>query len=128
MTLRFALSVLIFAALVAASAAAKAFMDTRVFQDAALAFASCPDWLREWMQARGTVPVIKIDDGWHGMQMLMFLAYGGAFFVAGRAFTLFDAETWLYPRWWRTALLFVAFVLLRAAVHGLTFESLYPIM
>jgi hypothetical protein len=125
---RLALSTAAFAALVAVSAVAKAFMDTCVFQNAALAFASCPDWMREWMQARGTVPVIKIDDGWHGMQMLMFLAYGGAFFAAGRAYTLFDAEMWMYPRWWRTALLFVAFVLLRAAVHGLVFESLYPIM
>jgi hypothetical protein len=120
--------ILAFVLFVAVSAAAKAFMDTRVFQSAAQAFASCPDWLREWMQARSTFPIMKITDGWHGMQAIMFLSYGGAFFLASRAITLFDSEMWPYPRWWRTVLLFITLVLIRAGVHGLVFEKLYPIM
>jgi hypothetical protein len=125
---RLAAYLVAFAVLVAVAAAAKAFMDTRVFQSPALAFASCPDWLRDWMQARSSFPLVKITDGWHGMQMLMFASYGAAFFAGARAFTLFEAEMWAHPRWWRTFLAFVALALLRAGVHGLVFETLYPIL
>jgi hypothetical protein len=125
---RLALYLAAFAVLVAVSAAAKAFMDTRVFQSASVAFASCPDWLRDWMRSRSSVPIIKITDGWHAMQMVMFAAYGAAFFLAGRSITLFESELWAHPRWWRTMLLFVALAAVRALVHGLVFESIYPIM
>lgn len=99
--------------LFALSAFSKAAMDTRTFQTRDSAFKSYPVWFREWMQRRGTFPVIKIDDGWHSMQALCFLSLGLAYLLAG---TLWPE----YGLW--TLLVF----LLRAGVHGLVFEWLYP--
>jgi hypothetical protein len=102
-------------ALFALAAFCKAAMDTRSFQDGTKAFMSYPAWFRDWMHRLGTVPVIKIDDGWHAMQALMFLFTGLAFFLSGV----------LYPEYgYWTLLVFI----LRAVVHGIVFEYFYPIL
>jgi len=90
-------------------------MDTRVFQKPEIAYASYPDWFGDWMQTRGKIPVVKIDDGWHCMQALMFLFTGLAFLIAG--------TLWKKYGYW-CLLIFI----LRTAVHGIVFETVYPML
>ena len=107
------LSIIICSVLFALAAFAKAAMDTRVFYDKSMAYKSYPEFFRLWMQRRGTVPVIKIDDGWHMMQALCFLFTGIAYFIAGT----------LWPDYGVWCLLIIP---LRTVVHGIIFEMVYP--
>lgn len=99
--------------LFALSAWCKAAMDTRGFLVPAIAYKSYPNWFREWMQRRGKIPIVKIDDGWHSMQALMFLCLGVAFLLCGIQWS--EIGMWVF-----------ASIPLRTVVHGIVFEALYP--
>jgi hypothetical protein len=105
----FAIALLLFAL----SAWCKAAMDTRVFQSPDKAFARTPDWFRKWMQTRVKIPVIKIDDGWHSMQALMFLFIGVGYLLCGTQFEH-------YGYW------ILLSIPARTLVHGVVFELVYP--
>lgn len=102
-----------FIVLIAVSAFCKAAMDTRTFHPQDKAFRSYPDWFRLWMQRRGDTPIIKIDDGWHFAQSLMFLCLGSAYLIAG--------SQWVDYGWW-----ILLSIPLRSVVHGVVFEWVYP--
>lgn len=67
------------------------------------------------MQRRGKIPVIKIDDGWHGMQMLMFLFIGLAYLLIGTLYS--ELGLWIF-----------ASLILRSVIHGPVFELAYKSM
>jgi len=102
-------------ALFALAAFCKAAMDTRVFYPMDKAYWSYPDWFRRWMQTRGKIPVVKIDDGWHSMQALMFLFLGVGYLLCG---TMFQE----YGYW---VLLSIP---ARTVIHGIVFELVYPML
>ena len=103
----------VFVILIAASAFCKAAMDTRTFQKPDRAFQSYPRWFRLWMQRRGDIPIIKIDDGWHSAQAALFLLTGVAYLIAG--------SLWTDYGWW-----ILLSIPLRSVVHGVVFEWIYP--
>jgi hypothetical protein len=105
--------IIAFILLIAVAGFCKAAMDTRTFQKPDRAYQSYPRWFRLWMQRRGDTPIIKIDDGWHFMQAVMFLLTGAAYLIAG--------AMWAEIGWW--ALLSIP---LRSIVHGMVFEYFYP--
>ena len=100
-------------ALFALSAWCKAAMDTRVFQDRIEAFQSGPVWFKHWMQTRGKIPVIKIDDGWHMMQLVCFLSLGIGYLLCGMLYS--EIGYWVFLS-----------IPLRTIVHGIVFETAYP--
>ena len=101
--------------LFALSAFCKAAMDARVFQPKETAFGKYPNWFREWAARKSVIPIIKIDDLWHGMQMLMFLFIGLAYLLIGTLYS--DLGLWIF-----------ASVILRSLVHGAVFELAYKSM
>lgn len=111
-----------FFALCALAAWAKAHMDTRTFYRET-GFERSPAWLRDWMRKRSAVPVIKITDGWHGMQAVWHLAYAAAWLAAGYALCSgLSGAAWY---WHAPAILAAWGVRLVAQYVG--FERTYPI-
>jgi hypothetical protein len=107
-------AVLIFTTLVIVSALSKSAMDTKVFYSSK-AFDRAPEWFRKWMMKRGKIPVIKIDDGWHMMQMIMFLCLGLAYLLIGA----------MWQEWGYWILLSIP---ARTVIHGAVFELTYPLL
>lgn len=101
--------------LFALSAFCKAAMDARVFQPRETAFRRYPAWFRDWMQRRGKIPVIKIDDGWHATQAAMFLTIGCAYLLCGTLYA--GLGLWVF-----------AAIPVRTLVHGIVFEASYASM
>jgi hypothetical protein len=99
----------------AVSGFCKAAMDARVFQSREVAFRKYPAWFREWMQKRGEIPIIKIDDGWHSMQMLMFLSIALGYLCYAPLFQQFGC--WI-----------LLSIPIRTVIHGLVFEAAYKSM
>ena len=121
---RLSIRAVIATALFSISGFTKAVMDTKVFYGK-LGFANWPDWFQEWMFRKGTFPVLKIDDGWHGSQVVMFLALAvGVWIMAtesGRQLKGQDA-------WWKQLIAFLlVWVVLRNIGQFLGFELFYPL-
>ena len=109
---RLSIRAVIATALFSISGFTKAVMDTKVFYGK-LGFANWPDWFQEWMFRKGTFPVLKIDDGWHMMQLLCFLSLGIGYLLCGIWYS--EIGLWVF-----------ASIPVRTIIHGIVFEATYP--
>lgn len=108
------------------SAVSKALMDARVFAPWSM---DKLGWFGRWMKSSGVVPIIKIDDGWHTMQMLMFLFFGIGI-VRACWFTVQYTVNNLYGpykfKYFVYAL--IIFYAVRALAQGIFFEGTYALL